>query len=207
MCWRAYGKVDSAQTDQPIRRLQTLDYDKKAISYFMNATSKWNEASKNGNPTQSKKISTLLKAMKKCETRGTGASSSTDRAFTVNEFGQVLDLVENNRFRAMMNFEYHLMGRCDDTAHVRKSVLLASNEFAGYLTVKINWSKNVSDERNCPDQILLPSMQTAMCEYLNLAIWLDNWIQYRDGARSQWLFCEGLSTRVSPMPLQDKEGQ
>ena len=73
-----------------------MDYDKKAISYFMNTTSKWNEASKNGNPTQSKKISTLLKAMKKCETRVTGAPSCADRAFTVNEFGQVLDLVEDD---------------------------------------------------------------------------------------------------------------
>ena len=207
MCVRAYGKPDPANTDKPVRRGSSLAFDKKAISYFMNTTAKWNEASKSGNPTQSKKINALLKAVIKCETRGTGVPTRADRPFTLTEFRQLLDLVADDRFVAMMNLQYHLMCRCDDTAHVRKSVLKASTEFPGFLTCKINWSKNVHDDSNCPDQILLPCLSTKMCVYLSLAIWLEKWIQYGDGAQSQWLFVEGSTTRESCVLKQDAEGQ
>ena len=207
MCFRAYNTEDPSPQDKPIRRGETLAYYKKALSYFMNTTAKWNEASKNGNPTQSKKINTLLKAVLKCETRGTGVPTRADRPFTMNEFGQVLDLVSDDRMVAMMNFQFHMIGRCDDTAHVRKAVLKASLEFPGFLTCKINWSKNVHDDTNCPDQILLPCISTKMCVYLSLAIWLEKWIQYGDGAQSQWLFVEGTTTAESTVDDQDDEGQ
>jgi len=205
MCYKVYGIEDPSQTDQPLLRSSSVAYWKKAISYFMNTTSKWNEVAKTGNPTQSKMINTLIKVVKKCETRGTGAESQTDRAFTIMEFRQLLDLIPEDRYKAMMNFQYHLMGRCDDTAHVKKQVLMASTEFHGYLTTKIVWSKNVIDSQNCPEQILIPSMDTKTCAYLSLATWLEQWIQHGDGALSQWLFCEGTTTNTSSTKEQDEE--
>ena len=70
----------------------------------MNTTSKWNKVTKTSNPTQSKMINTLIKVVKKCETRGTGAESQTDRAFIIMEFQQLLDLIPEDMYKEMMNF-------------------------------------------------------------------------------------------------------
>ena len=104
---------------------------------------------------QSKKVNALINAVKKAETQGTGQETVADRAFTMVEFQQVLDLV-SPQHKAMMTFQYHLIGRCDDTAHVKKEVLKASTEFAGFLTTKISWSKNLAKQHDCPSQIMLP---------------------------------------------------
>lgn len=53
MCHKTYGSIDPSPNDQPQKRATSLAYWKKAISYFMNSTSKWDEASQTGNPTQS----------------------------------------------------------------------------------------------------------------------------------------------------------
>ena len=45
--------------------------------------------------------------------------------------------------------------RNDDTAHVTKDTLKRSPQFPQFLTVKIKWSKNVREERDCPNQIIL----------------------------------------------------
>ena len=86
MCFKAYGTEDPGQDDQPIKRSSSLGYWKKALSYFFNTTQKWNEVAQTGNPTQSKKVNTLIKVVKRAETRGTGAEAKADRAFSVSEF-------------------------------------------------------------------------------------------------------------------------
>ena len=182
-----------------------MEYWKKSLSYFFNTTQKWNEVAQTGNPTQSKKVNTLIKVVKRAETRGNGAQAKADRALSISEFKALLDLMESNQYRAAMNFQHHLIGRCDDMAHVKKSTLKPSLEFPGYLTTKIAWSKNVHDESNCPDQILIPCMDHEMCCYLSLAIWLEKWIQFGDGWLSQWLFCDGSTTSDSPTIDQDRE--
>ena len=164
MCFVVYGTADPGKETRPIRRSSTVAYYKKAISYFLNTEAKWNEVAKCGNPTQSKTINKLIKSIKKHETRGTGADSQEDRPFTPNEFKQLLDLIDNDRYRAMLNFQYQVIGRCDDTAHVKKENLNASTEFEGYLTAKITWSKNVADETNSPTQILLPDVNPILAD-------------------------------------------
>ena len=67
-------------------------------------------------------VNRLIKAVKNMEIRGLGQASQEDRAFTLNKFGQILDLVAENRHRAMMTFQYHLIGRMDDMAHMKKNI-------------------------------------------------------------------------------------
>ena len=64
-CHKIYGTEDPSNTDQPRVRSTTIAYMKKSISYFMNSTGKWNESENRGNPTQSKKVNNIIKAMKK----------------------------------------------------------------------------------------------------------------------------------------------
>ena len=171
----------------------------------METTAKWHEGTQTGNPTQSRMVNNMIKSVKRAETRGIGQASVADRAFTIDEFQQVLLVIHQQQYKAMMCFQYHLIARGDDTAHVKKTSLKASTEFRGFLTAKIRWSKNVNDESNCPEQILLPSNDAKTCCYLNLAMWLEYWIQYGDGSLSQWLFAEGHTTSESTMEEQNKE--
>ena len=52
---------------------------------------------------------------------------------------------------------------------------------------------------------MLPDMDPRTCVYLSLALFLEDDIQYCDGALSQWLFCSGSTTSTTPIDQQDKE--
>ena len=78
MCFVVFGNPDTAQSAQPKLRSVSIKYWKKALSYFFNTTSKWNKEAQCGNPTQSLVINRLIKAVKRQETRGTGAESKED---------------------------------------------------------------------------------------------------------------------------------
>ena len=86
MCFRIYGNEDPVPNMTPKYRSSAIEYWKKGVSYFMNTTSKWNEGSRTGNATQSKKVNNLINAVKKAETRGTGQETVADMAFTMVEF-------------------------------------------------------------------------------------------------------------------------
>ena len=231
LCFKACGIEDPGQDDQPVMRASTISYCKKGISHFFHSTQKWNENSETGNPTYSNMVNNLIKVVTKQETRGNGAESQADRALTANEYYQVLELFQgDDRHTAMTNFQHHLMARMDDVAHVKKETLKvsscaidlvlrialtqlisfcfheqASAKFNGYLTTKISWSKNVRDQSNCPVQLMLPDMDPRTCVYLSLALFLEDDIQYCDGAPSQWLLCSGSTAQTTPTDQQDKE--
>ena len=78
MCFCVFADPDPAQNALPKKRLSSVKYWKKPLSYFFNTTSKWNEAAKCGNPTQSLVINKLIKAVKRKDTRGTFAESKED---------------------------------------------------------------------------------------------------------------------------------
>ena len=152
MCKKIYGKTDPGVDDKPKVRSGTIKNWKKSISYFVNSESKWNVIAQTGNPTQSKKINALIKSVIKHEIRGNGADSKKSRPFTEDEFKEILKFVPapEERWRAMLNYQYQLVGRMDDTAHVKKENLKASTRFKGYLMTKISWSKNVENNTNSP---------------------------------------------------------
>jgi hypothetical protein len=212
MCKRVYDKEDPSAEDNPIHaRSTTIAYWKKAISYFMPNTATWT-IDGTGNPTKSKQINGLIKAVKKKEIRGTGKPPQADRSLNHDEFVQAVDLmgsdgstIDGRRYQAMIKFQLHLIGRSDDTAHVKKSVLEQSTQFPEYLTVQMRWSKNVQEEKDCPKQIILGSMNTTYCCVLGLSLFLEKWISDGQGSVSQWLFADGTSDSSSILDEQDKE--
>ena len=134
----AYGRVSPSAEDNPISgRGSTLRYWKKAISYFMaNKLQRWTTIGEVvcGNPIKSTFVNNLLNAIKKKETRGIGAQACVDKALAEGEFKQGLDLLVNCQasltqkkcFLAMLKFQFHLIGRNDDTAHALKSSIKRS---------------------------------------------------------------------------------
>ena len=78
MANQVYGKPDPTDNDNPINgQSSTLEYIKKAISYFMpNKLVGWNVETRSGNPTRSVKVNELIKTVKKKEVRKEGKPTS-----------------------------------------------------------------------------------------------------------------------------------
>ena len=69
--FRCFGDPDPPSDQNPDARHHSLEFWKKSISYFMpNSHMPWNEISRCGNPTRSRKIGELLKKVKKKQVRG-----------------------------------------------------------------------------------------------------------------------------------------
>ena len=180
--------------------------------YIMESNGSWDEERQRGNTTKCYQINRLITAVKKKETCRLGKSSQADRAFDNDEFLQLVNLlgtqgrlVNNQRFQAMAKFQVHLSGRSDDMAHIQKCNLEERSQFSGFLSVKMCWSKNVHDKRDCPKQVILGCFDSTYCPVVGLALFLEKWIQDGAGATSQWLFGNGVSDSTSPLRDQNRE--
>ena len=106
-------------------------------------------------------------------------------------------MVDSRRFQALVKLQFHMLARSDDMAHIKKANLTTSLQFPKYLTVKLRWSKNVCEERDCPRQLILGSVDINRCPVVGLACFLEAWIRNGNGAVSQWLFGDGTTTSES----------
>jgi hypothetical protein len=207
LCIKAFGIANPAPTDVPTKcRANTLSFHKKALSHFMiNKTQCWNAITMAGNPTKSQEILTLIRRVKKQEVRRQGKLSFAKRPLTEIEFRTALTILSNkddfcNRFRypCMLKYQYHLVGRCDDLSHfLVKDIVAHTNPlFRPFcLETKVRWSKNVLEERDCPDQILLGSMDTDYCLLLSLSMYLEIWFSInKKGREAIFLFSDDIDT-------------
>ena len=97
-----------------------------------------------------------------------GAPTKVNRTFTAVEFSKQLEMMRRHvhkkydsnhhvKYIAMCLWQYHLIGRSDDTAHFAMSNPKGHEGFDFALKTKVQWSKNVRVEQRCTDQILLGS--------------------------------------------------
>ena len=121
-----------------------------------------------GNPTKSEVIIRFINQIKLLEVREEGAPTKAKRALTQPEFQKQLEMLRRHgyakndfnhsvKYIAMCLWQYHLIGRVDDTAHFKLSNPKGHDTFDFAIKTKVQWSKNVRDEQRCPDQILLGS--------------------------------------------------
>jgi hypothetical protein len=96
----------------------------------------------------------------------------------------------------MMKLQYHLIGRSD---YICK---LETNGFYGHpdprfnrfaLCCKVIWSKVVYDQRTCPDQILLGSMDPQFCFLSTFSIYLEQFMATGSGPHCQYIFCHDVT--------------
>jgi hypothetical protein len=184
MNFRTFGTSLPAVDANPISaRSSSLAYWKKAISFFHpNRLMPWSEGRQEGNPTRSVEINNLIKRVKKKEVRKQGVTSKARRAVTELEFRKLHDVFhdESNNdimwqygLSAMINYQFHVIARIDDTTQVIIDHLRVHDLFPNCLKTKLNWSKNVEDERDAPWQIVLGSMDTMCCVLVSLALWME----------------------------------
>lgn len=167
---------------RPLLRRNTIEYYKKAISFYMpNRLMGWNELSKVGNPTKSSQLNDLIKYVKKKEARKIGAPSKARRPITSSEYREVMrilkssdNLIQKYGVPALMNFQFHMIARIDDSTQVVLENLCVHDSFSILLKVRLNWSKNVNEERDAPFQAVIPAMDHVYCVHLAIALWMES---------------------------------
>lgn len=207
----AFGTSSPAPDANPVsRRGSTLHFDKKAISFFMPNREKWSVSRAEGNPTQSQEVNALIKRVKKKEARKQGAATKTKRPMQDDEFVAMHEILKKmgdavddagrttsyaaswQRYglRALVNFQFHLIARVDDSTQVVLDHVRVHDHFAHCLKTRLNWSKNVMDERDAPWQIVLGSIDPIYCVLCSVGLWLEiNLDMYPPAMNSPYLFC------------------
>jgi hypothetical protein len=180
MCDKAFGTPDIGLRDRPSKgRSSSLSYYKKALSHFMpNKSVPWMNGQ--GNPTRSQVVNDVIKLVKKYEVRGEGKAPEDKRPVTQAEFRKTLELLKEQlddthkfKYPCMALMQYHLIGRVDDCCELKMTDPRGHRQFPFALKTKVRWSKNVRDERNCPDQILFAAADPQFCIHLALAQYLE----------------------------------
>ncbi|KAG3231873.1 hypothetical protein PI124_g23032 [Phytophthora idaei] len=172
MSQQAYGDAEPSEEMRPVhRRSSTLEFSKKAISSFMpriNAT--WDPVTERGNPTRSDAVNKLIKKVKKFEVRREGVETEARRSVEFEEFMNLLLLVrsqwEQNKTSFMvgsvLSLQWHIMARIDDMMKLQFGNFSPNTEYASTLLFQMRWSKNIQEERDAPEQIVISSMDPKM---------------------------------------------
>jgi hypothetical protein len=171
---------------------------KKAISHFMPNQQHWVVEHNVGNPTKSTIVNQVIKNVKIAEVRRQGRASNAKRDMKRAEFKKTLRLLEDHRglgsfdtaskFPAMMKLQFHIIGRTDDITNIETADLRSHSQFTDCaMQMKVSWSKNVLDERDCPDQLLLGAMDDDFCVMVALATYLESKLV---GNANRFLFCD-----------------
>ena len=217
MCLKAYGTEDPAHDANPIhRRASGLEFVKKAVSFFMpNRNAHWNVETATGNPTMSVAVNDLIKRIKRQEVRKRGKKSNAKRDLKRPEFRKTLRLLEshtncfNRRFRSpsMAKLQFHIIARADDISHLETNDLREHDKFKTFAAqVKVSWSKNVLEDRDCPDQILLGANDPDFCVLLGLGCYLETRFTNRqqpNAAGSRYLFGQA-DEEDEPLRVNDR---
>jgi hypothetical protein len=182
--FRAYGDADGDEDNlNPTgARSNAVKFWKKAISYFMpNNGMVWNEISNVGNPTRATLVNKLIKKIKLKEAARLGKEPQARRALFASEFEsaiEVMESLEDKELACFMSgyfrFQYNMIARVDDSAKFRSPDLKIFHQFPDIgVIAKLCWSKNVMDERDAPDQVLLGAFDHRYCVLIGLALWLE----------------------------------
>jgi len=144
---------------------------------------------------RSKNVNELIRRIKKQECRKQGKESQARCDIAPAEYEQVIELTEAdinqpNRYlySAFFRFQVHLIARVDDVSKIFVADLRPHLRFHFALVTKLCWSKNVMDERDCPNQIILGAKDRRYCVLLGLAIHLETWIASGAGAECSFVF-------------------
>jgi Transcriptional activator of glycolytic enzymes len=185
MCMKAFRKTAITSTDRPkYCRGNTLAQMKKCSShYFPNKGAQWIDGK--GNPTRAQCVNEIIALVYKYEVRQEGSDSQCKRPLRQDEFYMTLELFKasskkdfaHRRLYPMISlWQYHLIGRVDDCCNFKLRDPRGHPNFDFAIKTKVRWSKNVHEERKCPDQILLGSMDTRTCVIYHLAIYLEEFL-------------------------------
>jgi len=198
---KAYNKeVYNPDVDAPTEvRSSTIANAKKFVSFFMPNKTKWVNGV--GNPTRHASVNKVISDVKKAEVRRRGKADCSKRPLTEKEFRKTLEIFKKKSdwksqilYPTMCLWQFTLIGRNDDICHFEVEDPRGHPIYNFALSTRVRWSKNISEERNCPNQIILGSMDNNFCILIQLAIYLESFLyQYLN---AHYLFTEDTSERA-----------
>ena len=107
---------------------------------------------------------------------------------TITEF----EAVEGNKYKqrqvpTMMKTHFHLIARTNNICNLETNDLTSHPHFSDKcLQMKVAWSKNVRDKRECPPQIMIGAMDPFFCVLVALACHLE--CGFSDHEQGKFLF-------------------
>ena len=182
---RVWGNPEPAPDHAyvPLVRSNSILYWKKQISFFMpNRMQPWDHIGNTGNPTRCNQMASLLKQVKRMEARGIGRPSEARDSISETQFrlmNQVLldteaSLIEQYGIPALTKFQFHMISRIDDSTLFFASHLKPHDNYPDFcLKARLNWAKNVNEEREAPYQTIIGAMNQQYCVLIALGIWLE----------------------------------
>jgi len=181
---KAFGTIKRGPESKPeFARSNHIKNIKMKLSYFMPSGSGWVDlpnGTGHGNPTRHKSVNKLIADIIQCEVRGEGAEAHDVRDMTIPEFQKELELFRQHkdpvccyRNPLMGAYQFNFITRADDVCNFRIDAPKGHALFDFALAQSVKWSKNVKDHRNCPDQLLLASMDYKTCMFIALSLWLE----------------------------------
>ena len=136
-------------------------------------------------------VNNLIRRVKKKEVRKQGVLSKAKRPLTEAEFRKMQNILQNhNKFNfiwryglySLTNFQFHMIARIDDTTQVLIDNIQVHDSFPNALKTRMNWSKNVTEERDAPWQIVMGATDTMFCVLTSLALWLEMHFRWNPNA-------------------------
>lgn len=198
---KAYGEEYPAPGSLPTyARSNTLKAMKKMLSSFMpRRMIQWDDIRREGNPTKSIAVNEVIKKVMKHEVRKQGVESCARRPMEFDEYINALEIIrkgseihpfERFRLSAVLTLQWHLIGRVDDMMKMGFLDLSFNLSCPFSLICQLRWSKNITEEREAPRQIIFASKDDRMCPLLNLAVFLE--LCPVDDLNTNFLFGNGM---------------
>ncbi|KAG9404846.1 hypothetical protein AC1031_005057, partial [Aphanomyces cochlioides] len=198
---KAFGTVNPPPNSLPtFARSNTSKAMKKKLSFFMpRKMIPWDDIRQEGNPTRSATVNELIKFVMKCEVRKQGVESKARRPIEFSEYMNALKVVRTapdfkaiQRFRlgCILTLQWHLIGRIDDMMKLQFDNLSFNPSHTSTLLCQMRWSKNITEEREAPHQMIIGAMDDRLCPLLNLAVYIE--LLDLDKFDSSFIFGNGL---------------
>jgi hypothetical protein len=156
----------------------------------------WNFETQTGNPTKSREVNDVIRAVRKKEVRHQGRASNARRHFELSELTDILEICHNageddpKRYwlACYLKFQFHMIARNDDISHVYAESIMPNLQHPFTLKTRLRWAKNVNEERDAPEQIVMGANNWRFCVLLALAIYMEIWIGSGVGVLNTFLF-------------------
>jgi hypothetical protein len=144
----------------------------------------WDPVNNMGNPTRSLKVLKAINDVKKFEVRRRGTPpTQVRRPIEYDKFLNVLDIVRDPeeeedelkrcRLTSVLTLQWHLIGRINDMLKLKVDRVGVNHNHPGTGSSNIEWSKNIAEEREAAEQILLGSHDAKLCCILCMDVYLE----------------------------------
>jgi hypothetical protein len=152
----------------------------------------WDVRSSSGNPSRYVPVNNTVATVRKLECRKQGCPSCAKRDMQRAEYRKTMHILEaaygnfewQSKTPTMLKFQFHIIAGTDDITNLETNDLRSHDTFGEFaIQTKVSWSKNITEERACPGQVLIGAADTNFCILLALACYLGSRLKTNQNGR------------------------